>query len=406
MPAKSEKKLPPETPEEKAKRLRKESRRHLRVTFRPDASLVAIRYFHHDPEEESGHDENFVRDAGDIGGEGRMFKQHKEMMDDDDDDELEMDYQTWKEPTEVDFSRIEPEERKRNYAPYGGGESVPVCPEKEANIQQEAVKLLVFYALPEDIPSSPREPLEQQTRPSPSAPVTDFGQPPEWVLQRAPVSAPAPALPDLSSLESVIKQLSTTAASQHTDQHAYTQPPVTSISAPPAPVSLPTPAAPVPPVPDLAAILSVLGQGQNQAPPQPQVTYAAPQPPAAAAAAPALDLNAIMAAVSAGNPAFTQMAPPPTGWAGVPGFPLPQPDGGAAYQTQGQHQPQQAQHTRNGHKRLREDGIDNDRDHNPNKKNKFTGFNPKRHKVVPCRFFSKGLCNKGDDCTYIHDTNA
>ena len=78
---------PPETAEEKAKRLRKEERRKLRVTFKPDDSLVDIRVFVHDPEEEVGHDDSMVRDVGDIGGEGRMLKMHKDldMMDEDED---------------------------------------------------------------------------------------------------------------------------------------------------------------------------------------------------------------------------------------------------------------------------------------------------------------------------------
>ncbi|KAJ8105341.1 hypothetical protein OPT61_g10238 [Boeremia exigua] len=136
-PTKTEKDDPNETAEQKAKRIRKESRRHLRVTFRPDASLVAIKYFSHDPEEELGHDENFTRDAGDLGGEGHMFKQHKELEEDDDDDDDEIDYRPWTEPSQVDFSVVDPEERKRNYVPYGGGENVPTCPEKEANMRRE-----------------------------------------------------------------------------------------------------------------------------------------------------------------------------------------------------------------------------------------------------------------------------
>lgn len=78
---------PLETEEEKAKRLRKESRRGLRVAFKPEDELVQLRYFTHDPEEELGHDANMVRDVADIGGEGRMFKQHKDMMDVDDEDD-------------------------------------------------------------------------------------------------------------------------------------------------------------------------------------------------------------------------------------------------------------------------------------------------------------------------------
>jgi len=183
-PTKTEKDVPNETPEQKAKRLRKEARRHLRVTFRPDASLVAIKYFSHDPEEELGHDENFTRDAGDLGGEGHMFKQHKELEEDDDDEDDETEYRPWTEPSQVDFSVVDPEERKRNYMPFGGGENVPTCPEKEANERRENDILMVFYTSPADIPPSPHEPPEQ-TEDSTTT-VTMFGAPPDKCLNRAP----------------------------------------------------------------------------------------------------------------------------------------------------------------------------------------------------------------------------
>ncbi|KAF2689946.1 hypothetical protein K458DRAFT_289308 [Lentithecium fluviatile CBS 122367] len=399
-PAKSEKQLPPETTAEKAKRLRKESRRHLRVAFKPDSSLVHIKYFHHDPEEESGHDENFVRDAGDIGGEGRMFKQHKEMMDEDDDEEMEVVYRPWKEPSLVDFSRIDPNDQKLNYEPYGGGERKPECPEKEANIRHETSTLMVFYSHPSDIPSSPREPLEQQTQPSASAPVISFGPPPDLVLSRAP-KAPMPApVPDLSNLENIFKQFAGSSVDpMQASAPAATYP--TSISYAPAMA----PAAPAPaPVPDLASILSALNQGQTQAPapaPAPATFPPAPQ----ATGAPTVDLSAIMAALSAGNTAFAA-PPPPPGWPALPlAFPQPPTDNAAGYQHQSQSQPEQQ--TRGGHKRQREVNHDNDhaKGHGSNKRNKFDR-NHKPHKIIPCRFFSKGMCNKGDDCTYIHDLNG
>ncbi|KAF1957050.1 hypothetical protein CC80DRAFT_412173 [Byssothecium circinans] len=397
-PTKTEKQLPPETAEEKAKRLRKESRRHLRVTFKPEGSLVAVRYFDHEPEEDFGHDENMKRDAGDIGGEGRMFKQHKEMMDDDD-DEPEVEYRSWMEPSLVDFSRVDIEERKRNYEPFGGGQCIPICPEKEANIQHERVTLIIHYAHPSDIPSSPREPLESQMSPSPSAPVTSFGPPPQVVLDRAPKSAPVPdvtkLLESLASLNPNIAQI--TAADQSTH--------------PPAPVLTPPSTTNPTASFDLAAILGAItgGQAQGQTTaPAPSVTFPTNQPPAAAA--PPIDINALMATFA---PQATGFPPvPPLGGAAWPplpagfplsqGFPAPQQDGGAAYQPpmQSQHN----QHTRGGHKRQRDDGNDNEQVYNTNKKGKYN-LASKRHKVIPCRFFSIGKCNKGDDCTYIHDLN-
>ncbi|KAI1370459.1 hypothetical protein F4677DRAFT_351426 [Hypoxylon crocopeplum] len=66
---------PPETPEETARRLRKESRRHLRVSWKPNDELTSIRTFEHDTTEDEGRDDSMLRDARDNRSEGRMFKQ-------------------------------------------------------------------------------------------------------------------------------------------------------------------------------------------------------------------------------------------------------------------------------------------------------------------------------------------
>lgn len=86
-PLKTEESRPPETPEEKIRRERKLERRKLRVLFKPDETLVEIRTFMHDPEEEIGHESSLVRDVGDRRGEGQMLKMHKdlEVMDEDED---------------------------------------------------------------------------------------------------------------------------------------------------------------------------------------------------------------------------------------------------------------------------------------------------------------------------------
>lgn len=102
VPLKSEESRAPETAEERRKRLRKEDRRKLRVSFRPDESLVQIRIFEHDPDEELGHDDSMVRDANDIKGEGQMLKMHREreVMDEDDEvDTVDEVLQPWKAPT-------------------------------------------------------------------------------------------------------------------------------------------------------------------------------------------------------------------------------------------------------------------------------------------------------------------
>ncbi len=404
-PAKSEKQLPPETPEEKAKRLRKESRRHLRVTFRPDASLVDTRYFSHAPEEDMGHEENFVRDAGDIGGEGRMFKQHKELDVDEDDDDGDFDNKVWKEPTQVDFSVIKPEERQRNYMPFGGGENHPASPEKEANIRRENSTLMVFYSHPSDIPSTPREPAEE---PLPVVAVTNFGTPTDQCLQRCPQVPVPTTAPDFSGLENIFKQFATPAANQNL---------VTSQPAPVQNALIPPPTLPAATA-DLASILSTLN-GHSAAQPQPPApmpmqapVQQAPLPPPMPAG---LDFNAIMAMMQAQAVSGAPLPPPPPGLPpGFPPFPFtfpaqpqqpdssayqaPQPDVGA-YQPQAQ--AQYDQQANSGTKRPRDDGNNNAR--GQGKRHKHQGERP--HKVLACKFYQKGTCNKGDNCTYIHDLN-
>ena len=400
-PTKTEKTPPNETPEEKTKRLRKESRRHLRVTFRPDASLVAIKYFSHDPEEEMGHDENFVRDAGDIGGEGHMFKQHKELDVDEEDEDHEVEFRPWIEPSLVDFSVVDPEERKRNYVPYGGGEVVPIRPEKEANVQRENTTLMVFYAHPSDIPASPAEPSEQSQEPTAPVNATMFGTPPDICLKRAPQTAKAAPTTDFSNLENIIKQFSNVNSQPQTAAVPSAAYPTSYTPPPPAPA----PAAP--PIADLASLLSTL---QGSAPFQPQATQPAlpPMPVQQAAPPPSLDFNAIMSALQSGNAAALPPPPPglPPGF--PPGFPFAFPpqlaqQESATYQAPTPAQPQYNQATTNGTKRQREESSNNADRGGYGKKQKGRGDRP--HKVLACKFYSKGTCNKGDNCTYIHDMN-
>ncbi|KAL5116404.1 hypothetical protein ACEQ8H_005752 [Pleosporales sp. CAS-2024a] len=395
-PVKSEKQLPPETPEEKVKRLRKESRRHLRVTFKPDTALVQIKYFSHDPDEELGHDENFVRHAGDIGGEGAMFKQHKELdVDEDEEDEPELENKAWREPSEVDFSAVPAVALDSNYAPYGGGRQIPTCLEKEASIRRENTTLMVIYSNPEDIPSSPREPPQQDQESATPVTVTNFGAPPDHVLAKGTQSrAPAPmAVPDLSSLENIFKQFAVPATAP------------APVATQPAVVSQPNyaPAIAMASGVDLQSILSALqapAVPQVQAPPSFAMQTAVPQ-----YAPPTMDFNAIMSAISASAGNATLPPPPP----GFPPFPLPFPMppqqlDGSAYQ-----QSQQPQYNAQEYNAQANGGVKRQRDDNGNtdrgqgKKHKNRGERP--HKVLPCKFFQLGKCSKGENCTYVHDMN-
>ena len=105
-PLKSEETKPPETAEAKDKRLRKEQRSKMRVSFKPDDELEEIRLFVHDPEEELGHDDSMVRDVGNSRGnsrgEGEMLKMHRDQYPDEDEEDYEPTEElpaVWHEPS-------------------------------------------------------------------------------------------------------------------------------------------------------------------------------------------------------------------------------------------------------------------------------------------------------------------
>jgi hypothetical protein len=276
---------------------------------------------------------------------------------------------------------------------------MPTCPEKEANIRRENATLMVFYADPKDIPSSPREPLEQDQEASPAVTVTYFGAPPDSVLAKASQSAaPAPVpLPDLSNLENIFKQFANPVTGQAQPAPQAAPVPQTTYAPPPPPMATG--------MPDLQSILSAL---QGPAAPQSQAPAPFPmQAPAQQFPPPPMDLAAIMSAISAQAGSGMALPPPPPGFPPFPvPFPLaPQQQDGASYQPQQQQQTQYnvqdySAQANAGTKRLREDG-NNDR--GQGKKHKNRGERP--HKVLPCKFYSKGTCNKGDNCTYVHDLN-
>lgn len=77
--AKLDEDQPPETEEERAKRLRKEERRKLRVTWKPEESLTEVRLFTHDPEEELNPEDGSFNDVGaNVKSEGDALRLHKD----------------------------------------------------------------------------------------------------------------------------------------------------------------------------------------------------------------------------------------------------------------------------------------------------------------------------------------
>lgn len=261
---------------------------------------------------------------------------------------------------------------------------MPLSPEKEANQRREDSTLLVFYTDPADIPPSPREPVEPLNEPAKAA--TDFGVPPQFVLDRVP------ALPITTDLQMLLSQI---------------QP------LPSQPVAAPQP--PTAPVPDIANIGAIL---QNLSP-HSSILAQIPPPPLPPAVlgtnggVPSLPFDpstfgSLLATLAASGGPGAVMPP------NLPNFQdisaLQQMYSGAMQheQTTQQHQPQSNQQT-NGNKRPRDDvGNQSDRAYGSFKKQKPIKYNGDRpaYKVIPCKFYKQGNCTKGDDCTFIHDWNA
>ncbi|KAL8672387.1 MAG: hypothetical protein Q9168_003160 [Polycauliona sp. 1 TL-2023] len=241
-PVKSEENRAPETPEERKKRLRKEDRRKLRVSFKPDDSLVQIRVFEHHPDEELGHDDSMVRDANDIKGEGQMLKMHRERDVPDEDEDggdvpvpvqaAEELLRAWSLPRLVEFGDIPPAELERNFSARGG-KTPAESEDKTVQEEREAKTLMVTYAVMSDIPSSPREPVDQD--PDDFNPEQSFGAPAEETKSRESryyaaqngqqfQQATGASTPDISHLLNLLNPQQSQAQQQIQQQQHPTQP--------------------------------------------------------------------------------------------------------------------------------------------------------------------------------------
>ncbi|KAK4503916.1 hypothetical protein PRZ48_004831 [Zasmidium cellare] len=350
--AKPQKEVPPETPEEREKRLRKEKRRKLRVTFKTGEELVQIRYFTHDPQEEIGHDSSQMRDMTDVGGEGRMLKQQAHMMDiDDEDDVIEEvgDLKEFTTPSLVDFSVVDEEERKRNYAPYGGGEQQPDSKERAVRDEYENNNLIVIYTDSSEIPPNPREPADPYTG-EPGQPLRYFGTPEEKYSNRAQAkrsqqSSNATGGFDIAAFMRKQQQ-------QQPQQQQPAAPPMNAdVMSILASLQKAAPAQATPPPPQVPAFgQPYMGAQQPPVPPP-------PPPPAG------LDLGAILASLNAGGgqqPNYgAQNSAPMMGYG------------------QGNNNDPDVE-------RIRASG-------NPN------------YKTRVCKFWQEGRCHKGESCSFLHE---
>jgi hypothetical protein len=334
-----------ESSEQRAKRIRKESRRKLRVSWKAEGELVETRLFTHDPEEELGHDDSMMRDAGDTMSEGEMLKRKSEMRDleDEDDDEEPMDSYT--APLPVDFS-VMPERDPTVDLPANGikygGELKPESPSSEAQMLLEANTLMAVFDGKTDRPTSPKEPPDEGDDDN-FQPCMDFGEPTEFVRARE-----RQVLDLLQPPQRAMNGLDLSAFAkmgQSQPKPAAVAPDLSSI------LNSLRPAAPPPAGGfDLKSFIdSQYRANQQQQQPQ-QQQYQAPQPVAIDATA---NLSALL----------------------------------AMYQANASNTQQPSKH-----------GLE-DPEERERKKSKQL---PPNYKTQVCSFWKEGRCTKGDDCTYKH----
>lgn len=144
-----------ETPEEKTRRLRKEKRRHLRVSWKEGEALTEVRLFHKDVDEDEGRASNMIRDARDDRSEGMQLRKANQAQFEDEDEDESTD--EWSSPTGIDFNAIPQEQRSRTSVARGGLVNFETQQQKLI-AEREKTELMVVYTDPSDIPPTPKSP--------------------------------------------------------------------------------------------------------------------------------------------------------------------------------------------------------------------------------------------------------
>jgi hypothetical protein len=427
--ADSSKAAPDETEAQRAKRLRKEARAGLRVTWADNAGkeLLHVKTFSHDPDEEL-HDVNLARDVGDVNEEARMFKQqrHRDQGEDGGDEEggEESFGAGWRGLAEYD---LDDDALLKNFARFGGP-IVPDTPAAREEDEHEANTLTALYFDRDDVPRTPKSPVHQE---EPYVPPRSLGPAPESTLARlrqrpaaAAQTAAAPVMGVSALLGGLVSQASSGA-------------------------------------PDVSALLSGLVQQARSAGGGPDIDMgdADYDPPPAAAATAVIadvpvtvgDLTALLSllanqngAAAAGGgvlaqqmgvqqDAYSAAAMPAPQQAYAPPPPPPQHGYGAPQQVQHEsHQPERKRvreadpgdndaeaaqggapaykrargGARGGYKKGSDRGGANGggRGRPPPSAGGGGGGGPEGKKFSEaCRFWPEGRCRKGADCTYRHD---
>ncbi|KAI9887166.1 MAG: hypothetical protein M1823_000993 [Watsoniomyces obsoletus] len=175
---------PAETADQKRIRLRKQSRRHLRIRWKPDEELVQVRVFRHDDDEDEGRSEPLLLDAHDAGQEGATFRRHRQM-------EMvqrktvDLDpTRPFQDPPRLNFDHISPAVQAENMIKRGGT-SQPRSEDKRVQEERESNILSVIYG-PGEIPPTPNEPITPQAPMNTDA-VEPLGRPAESTLIKDPL---------------------------------------------------------------------------------------------------------------------------------------------------------------------------------------------------------------------------
>lgn len=168
--AKEEPNKAPETEQEKQRRLRKETRRSLRVKWKPDHELTEVREFNHDSAEDEGRASNMIQDARDNKSEGQMFKRgvkHGQQGEEDDDDEMDVDSEdgkpkeislrAWTSPSVIDLAVIAAEQREKSFVTRGGNRTFHTEEQKFME-GYEMRNLIAVYTSYADIPPTAKSP--------------------------------------------------------------------------------------------------------------------------------------------------------------------------------------------------------------------------------------------------------
>lgn len=353
--------IPNETAEARDKRLRKESRKRLRVTWKSDQDLVETRIFEHDPDEETGHEDSMMRDVGDTAKEGEMLKRHHTEVEDIDDDDDEVDFYT---PHEVDFSEMKDD---GNFTKTGGNIS-PESASKLAQDKHESGRMMALYASGER-PNTPKEPPSDDGDDDDFTPVVDIAYPTkEFVREREQaVMAQRQAYQQPAPFQSNGFNLASAIASMQAPQQAAPAQSADWLRALTQQTPQPQPQQPNLNGFDINKILAAVSQNTQQAAYQPVVAQPAP--------AAALDPSVAAILASFQQPAQSSLP------LGAGGNPNPWPGAG-----------DQDSHDKGG-KRKGKGSVPLD----------ANGL-PINYKTQVCSFWAEGKCTKGDACTYRHDS--